>query len=100
MRLSDEGWCSDQLATDIFDPYIEVDFGRDLLFTSVATQGREPSPAEQMIFVPERYIQRYRIETAGEDSGLQYITLSNSENNSEAQPQPAVSSCIAIVIAM
>ena len=61
------------------------------MFTSVATQGREPSLAEQLIFVPDRYIQRYRIEIAGEDSGLRYITPST--NNSEPQPQPAVSSC-------
>ena len=60
------------------------------MFTSVATQGRAPSPAEQLIFVPERYIQRYRIKIAGEDSGLRYITP--SVNNSEAQLQPAVSS--------
>ena len=88
-RLSDDGWCSGQLATDIFDPYIEVDFGRDLLFTSITTQGFDPSFVESLIFVPERYIQQYRIEIAGEDSNLRYIIP--SANNS--QPQPAVSSC-------
>ena len=96
-RLSDDGWCSGQLATDIFDPYIEVDFGRDLLFTSIATQGFDPSFVESLIFVPERYIQRYRIEIAGEDDDLQYvIPLANN-----SQPQPAVSSysctCFSVV---
>ena len=38
-KFSDSGWCSSQLGTDIFDPYLEVDFGIDLLFTSVETQG-------------------------------------------------------------
>ena len=75
-KLDDGGWCSGRLAANIFDPYIEVDFGRDVLFTSVATQG-----------VESLFIQRYRVEVAGEDGHLQYITPSNN-----SQSQPAVSS--------
>ena len=81
MRLSDDGWCSAQLATDIFDPYIEVDFGRNLLFTSVATQAVESSN----IFVPARFVEQYRVEVASEDGDLQYLTLSLNSS------QPAVS---------
>ena len=84
MRLSDDGWCSGQLATDIFDPYIEVDFGRDLLFTSVATQGLEPNLIES-IFIPARFVERFRVEVASEDGDLQYVTPSLNSS------QPAVS---------
>ena len=84
MRLSDDGWCSAQLATNIFDPYIEVDFGRNLLFTSVATQGLKPSLLESIV-IPARFVERYRVEVASEDGDLQYFTLSLNSS------QPAVS---------
>ena len=79
-RLSDGGWCSGELATDIFDPYIEIDFGRDLLFTSLVTQGVD------FVF-SDSFITRFRIEVAGENGYLQYIApLLNIS-------QPAVSNC-------
>ena len=81
-RLSDNGWCSGQLATDIFDPYIEVDFGRDLILTSVTIEGLD------FIVSEDYFIERYRIQVAEEDGSLQYIAL--SANNSK--PEPAVSS--------
>ena len=81
-RLSDNGWCSGQLATDIFDPYIEVDFGRDLILTSVTIEGLD------FIVSEDYFIERYRIQVAEEDGSLQYIAL--SANNSKSEP--AVSS--------
>ena len=75
-RLDGDGWCSVQLAANIFDPYIEIDFGRDVLFNSVATQG-----------VESLFIERYRVEVAGEDGRLQYITPSTNSS----QLEPAVS---------
>ena len=74
----DNGWCSGQLATDIFDPYIEVDFNMDVIFTSVTTEEADSS-----------FIQRYRVQVAGEDGHLQYITPSINTS----QPEPAVSIC-------
>ena len=75
-RLDDDGWCSGQLATNIFDPYIEIDFGRDVLFTAVTTEEADSS-----------FIERYRVQLAGEDGHLQYITPSTNTS----QPEPAVS---------
>ena len=83
-RLNDDGWCSGLLATDIFDPYIEVDFGRDVLFTSVTIEGLDFNS----IFPGSYFIERYRIQVAGEDASLLYIALST--NNSKLEP--AVSS--------
>ena len=82
-RLSDDGWCSGQLATNIFDPYIEIDFGRDLILTSVTIEGLD------FIFSKDFFIERYRIQIAGEDASLQYIALSNNSKS-----EPAVSSYI------
>ena len=83
-RLDDDGWCSGQLATDIFDPYIEIDFGRDVLFTSVTIEGLDFNS-----ILPESYfIERYRIQVAGEDASLLYIALSTNNYKLE----PAVSS--------
>ena len=84
-RLNDDGWCSDLLATDIFDPYIEVDFGRDLILTLVTTQGVPPNAADTFLFIGNRHIERYRVEVAEEDGYLRYITLSANIS------QPAVS---------
>ena len=84
-RLDDDGWCSGLLATDIFDPYIEVDFGIDLILTAVTTQGVPSSATEFLTFIGNRVIEQYRVEVAEEDGHLRYITL--SANNS----QPAVS---------
>ena len=78
-RLDDDGWCSGLLATNIFDPYIEVDFGMDLILTAVTTQGVPSSITETNI------IERYRVEVAKEDGHLRYITLSANIS------QPAVS---------
>ena len=75
-RLDDDGWCSGQLATNIFDPYIEIDFGRDVLFTSVTFEG-----------VGSSFIERYRVQVAGEDGRHKFVT--SSINSS--QPEPAVS---------
>ena len=86
-RLSDDGWCSGELATDIFDPYIEVDFDRDLILTSVTTEGLEYK------FIEDYFIERYRIQVVGEDASLQYIAL--SANNSKSEP--AVSSYMHII---
>ena len=76
-RLDDDGWCSGLLATNIFDPYIEVELNNDVLFSSVETAGVES------VF----YTERYRIEVAGEDGHLQYITPSTNSS----QLEPAVS---------
>ena len=92
-RLDDNGWCSGQLATNIFDPYIEVDFGMDVLFTSVATQGVPPNALEILMFdITSRFIERYRVEIAGEDGHLRYITPSANSS------QPAVSGCVHYMI--
>ena len=84
-RLDDDGWCSGLLATDIFDPYIEVDFGIDLMLTAVTTQGVPSSITENDTFIGNRVTERYRIEVAKEDGYLRYITLSANIS------QPAVS---------
>ena len=77
-RLGDDGWCSRQLATDIFDPYIEIDFGRGVLFSSITTQGVPPSTAEALLLLGNRFIERYRVEVAEEDGSYQYVTPSAS----------------------
>ena len=87
-RLSDDGWCSG-LGRDIFGPFIEVDFNSDVVFNLITTEGflSFVSPA---VFGTTRYIERYRVEVAGEDGDLQYIIPSTNSS----QPQPAVSSCV------
>ena len=82
-RRDDDGWCSGRLATNIFDPYIEVDFGRDVLFTAVTTKEAID------IFLNSSFIEQYRVQVAGEDGHLQYITPSINTS----QPEPAVSIC-------
>ena len=83
-RLRDDGWCSGQLATNIFDPYIEVDFGRDVLLTSVIIKGVESS-----------FIERYRVQVAGEDGRHKFVTPSINSS----QPEPAVSNiCRGIMV--
>ena len=77
-RHDDDGWCSGRLATNIFDPYIEVDFNMEVIFTSVTTEEADSS-----------FIQRYRVQVAGEDGHLQYITPSTNAS----QPEPVVSIC-------
>ena len=89
-RLSDDGWCSGQLATDIFDPYIEVNFGRDVLFTSVTIEGLDLNSILNSFFPGEYFIERYRIQVAREDTSLLYIALSTNNSKSE----PAVSMII------
>ena len=84
-RLRDYGWCSGQLATNIFDPYIEVDFGRDVLLTSVVVEGVESS-----------FIERYRVQVAGEDGRHKFVTPSINSS----QPEPAVSGNICHVVYM
>ena len=92
-RLSDDGWCSRQLATDIFDPYIEIDFGGDVLISSIETQGVPPTLAERALFIGSRFIERYRVEAAvGENGNFQYITPSTMSF------QPAVSGCHMIIM--
>ena len=79
------------MATNIFDPYIEVDFGRDVLFSSVTTEGIPPRTIivnDEPMTIPARFIERYRVQVAGEDGQLQYIT-SLAINSS--QPTPTVS---------
>ena len=56
--------------------YIEIDFGRDVLFTSVTFEG-----------VGSSFIERYRVQVAGEDGRHKFVT--SSINSS--QPEPAVS---------
>ena len=75
-RLDDNGWCSGQLATNIFDPYIEIDFGNDVLFTSVTFEGVDSS-----------FIERYRVQVAGEDGRHKFVTPTINSS----QPEPAVS---------
>ena len=77
-RLSGDGWCSRQLATNIFDPYIEIDFGGDVLFSSITTQGVPPNTAEALLLLGNRFIERYRVEVTKEDGSLQYVTPSAS----------------------
>ena len=91
-RLNDDGWCSGLLATNIFDPYIEVDFGMDLILTSVITEGVPPSTADTFLFIGNRHIERYRVEVAKEDGYLRYITLSANIS------QPAVSLAYCVII--
>ena len=84
-RFRDDGWCSGQLATNIFDPYIEIDFGRDALLTSVTTEGAESS-----------FIERYRVQVAGEDGCHKFVTPSINSS----QREPAVSGSICHVVYM
>ena len=87
-RLSDDGWCSRQLATDIFDPYIEIDFGRDVLISSIETQGVPQTIVRRALSMGGQFIERYRVQVAtGENSNFQYI-ISSAMNF-----QPAVSGC-------
>ena len=76
-RLNDDGWCSGQLATNIFDPYIEIDFGRDVLFTSVINEG-----------VGSSFVRRYRVQVAAEDGRHKFVTPASINGS---QPEPAVS---------
>ena len=89
VRLSDDGWCSDHLATDIFDPYIEIDFGRDILFTSVTIEGID-------FLSGDHFIKRFRIQIAAKKgASLQYIAL--SANNSQLEPAVSIYSLLKLV---
>ena len=81
-RLSNDGWCSGQLATNIFDPYVEIDFGRDVLLTSVIIEG-----------VGSSFIERYRVQVAGEDGHHKFVTPSINSS----QREPAVSGIFHVV---
>ena len=88
-RLSGNGWCSGQLGTNIFDPYIEVDFGRDVLLTSVTTEGLD-------FLLSDYYIERYRIQVAREDASLLSIAL--SINNSKPEPVVSTFACMHVIV--
>ena len=66
-----------------------------MLFSSIATQGVPPTileRAQSTGSIGNRFIERYRVEVAGENDNLQYITPSAMSF------QPAVSGCHMIII--
>jgi len=89
-RLNDDGWCSEQQGSDIFDPYIEIDFGRNVLFTTITTEGVTDLEIPLIgISLSSFFIEQYTVEVAGKEGGLQYVIPLT--NNSQ-QAEPAVSS--------
>lgn len=82
-KLDGHGWCSAELGADIFDPYLEVDFGTDVLFAAIVTQGFANSKYESPGSFKGVFIERYQVELARNDGHLWY--LARSTNSSQAQ---------------
>jgi len=80
--LGGDGWCSDQLGGDIFDPYLEVDFGTNVLFTAIVTQGFDATLLQRELF-----LERYQVELARKDGHLWYL----AEIKNSSQMERAVS---------
>jgi len=83
VRYDDDGWCSAQLGGDIFNPYLEIEFGQDIIFHAVMTEGFSTG------FLTFVFLERYQIEIAGEDEHFRYIA-----SNATTNLQPAVSKAI------
>ena len=78
-RLSDNGWCSDDQPEPNNDfPYLQVDFGVDVLFHSIKTEGFSA-------YFRSVFVQEYRVAVAGKDGQFHFITSSTDSS------QPAVS---------
>ena len=78
-RLNGKGWCSAQLGADIFDPYLEVNFGTSVLFTAIVTEGISGALPLDGLF-----LERYQVELAREDGHLYYLAKTNSTHPEEA----------------
>ena len=85
VRYDDDGWCSAELGGDIFYPYLEVEFGQDVLFHAVVTKGFS------IEFLSNVFLEQYQIEIAGKDEHFRYVAVSNNMTNSTVPP-PAVCS--------
>lgn len=82
-RINDDGWCSGQQGENIFDPYLEVNFGQDVIFDSIVTQGFSITNILEATLLKPVFTERYRIEVAGENKQFQHIaapTMANSTN--------------------
>ena len=86
VRYDDDGWCSAQLGGDIFDPYLEVEFGQDVLFHAVVTEGF----STELRLLPSAYIEQYQVEIAGNDEHFRYVAVPKNMTSS-TMSQPAVS---------
>ena len=76
--LDGDGWCSGQLGGDIFDPYLEVDFGTNVLFTAIVTQGFGATLLQRGFF-----LERYQVELAREDGHLWYLAAPTNSSQEE-----------------
>ena len=82
VRHDDDGWCSAQLGGNILNPYLEVEFGQDVMFHAVVTEGFSTG------FLSNVFLERYQIEIAGKpDDHFRYIAVPKNTT----VPQPAVS---------
>jgi len=82
VRHDDDGWCSAQLGGNILNPYLEVEFGQDVMFHAVVTEGFSSG------FLSNVFLERYQIEIAGKpDDHFRYIAVPKNTT----VPQPAVS---------
>ena len=78
--LSGEGWCSGQLGADIFDPYLEINFGTSVLFTAIVTEGFGGTLVQKGLF-----LERYRVKLAREDGHLWYLGEPTNSNSSQLE---------------
>ena len=78
--LDGNGWCSGQLGGDIFDPYLEVNFGTSVLFTAIVTEGFGGTPVQRGYF-----LERYQLKLAREDGHFWYIAKPTDSNSSQLE---------------
>ena len=81
-RLDDSGWCSGQLGGNIFNPWLEVNFSTNVLFTAIVTKGVAVTPLTEELF-----LECYQLELAREDGQLLYL----AKPSNSSQPEKAVS---------
>jgi len=85
VRRDDDGWCSDQLGGGIFNLYMEVKFGQDIIFHAVVTEGFSTG------FFSDVFLEQYQVEIAGKDEHFRYIAAPINITNGSTELQPAVS---------
>ena len=78
--LSGKGWCSGQLGADIFDPFLEVNFGASMLFTAIVTEGFGGTLLQKGFF-----LERYQVKLAREDGHLWYLAKPTNSNSSQLE---------------
>lgn len=78
--LDGKGWCSGQLGADIFDPYLEVNFGTSVLLTAIVTEGFGGTLVQKGYF-----LERYRLTLAREDGHFWYLAKPTDSNSSQLE---------------